>query len=154
MSANGTLRIELRRSLQLAGILLFAHVLALASAWISLAGWPLFLVGGGILVSAASRFTAAIHRSRGAVTALELHAEGRADWRDREGDWHEGRLRRAHFVSAVLIVIGLDQSERSRRWIVLLPDSAPADELRRLRVWLRWGTPGPGKDANRGAATE
>ena len=88
------------------------------------------------------------------VDALELRTEGRAAWRDRGGDWHEGRLRRANFVSVPLIVIGLDHPKPSRKWIVLLPDSGPADEMRRLRVWLRWGVPGSGKDADHGTASD
>ncbi|MGB7542668.1 MAG: protein YgfX [Burkholderiales bacterium] len=149
MSVNGTLRVELRPSFQLAGLLAVAHVFALVSVWISLAGWPLYLVVAGILISVTACLTETIHRSASAVTALELRTEGRAAWRDRGGNWHEGRLRRDNFVSVPLVVIGLDQSQPSRKWIVLLSDSAPADELRRLRVWLRWGAPGPGKDANR-----
>jgi toxin CptA len=154
MSVNGTLRVELRHSFQLAGLLSVAHVLALVSAWIGLAGWPQYLVIAGIFISAASCFTEAFHRSAGAVTALELHTEGRAAWRDRGGDWHECRLRRDNFVSVPLIVIGLDQSKPNRQWIVLLPDSAPAEEMRRLRVWLRWGVPGSGKDADHGTAPD
>ncbi len=154
MSVNGTLRVELRHSFQLAGLLSAAHVLALVSAWISLAGWPLYLVMAGILVSATSYFTETFHRSAGAVTALELHADGRAAWRDRGGDWHECRLRRDNFVAVPLIVIGLDQAKATCRWIVLLPDSAPADELRRLRVWLRWGVPAFGKDADHAASSD
>jgi len=154
MSVNSTLRVELRHSFQLAGLLSVAHVLALGSAWISLAGWPLYLVIAGVSISAASCFTETFHRSTDTVTALELHAEGRAAWRDRDGNWHECRLRRDNFVSVPLIVIGLAQSKPNRRWIVLLPDSAPADELRRLRVWLRWGVPVSGKDANHRTASD
>ena len=146
---DGALRVEIRRSFQLAGLLSLAHVLALVAAWISLAGWPLYLVIAGILVSAAYFFTGNFHRSAGAATAFELHTEGRAAWRDRDGNWHECRPRRDSFVSVPLIVMGVDQSEQNRQWIVLLSDSAPADELRRLRVRLRWGVPDSGRNANR-----
>jgi toxin CptA len=154
ISVNSTLRVELRHSFQLAGLLSVAHALALVSAWFSLAGWPLSLVIAGIFISAISCFIETFHRSAGAITALELHTEGRAAWRDRGGDWHECRLRRDSFVSVPLIVIGLDQSEPNRQWIVLLPDSAPADDMRRLRVWLSWGVLVSGKDADHGRASD
>jgi len=35
-------------------------------------------------------------------------------------------------------VMGLDQIERGRKWVVLMADSASAEELRRLRIRLRW----------------
>jgi hypothetical protein len=34
--------------------------------------------------------------------------------------------------------MNLEAAGRHRRSVLLLPDSAPAEELRRLRVWLRW----------------
>jgi hypothetical protein len=43
-----------------------------------------------------------------------------------------------HFVSTWLVVVCLLQPMLRRKWIVILRDSVPADEFRRLRVWLRW----------------
>jgi hypothetical protein len=37
-----------------------------------------------------------------------------------------------------LIVVILGKGGERGRSLVLLPDSAAAEELRRLRVWLRW----------------
>ena len=138
MPAAQTLQIDLRPSLQLAALLGAAHVLALAAAWVSLADWPWYLVGSGVLLSGAACLVETLHRSSAAAVSLELHSDGGASWRDRNGTWHEGRLGADHFVSTALLVMGLDQSKRGRKWVVLMADSASAEELRRLRSWLRW----------------
>jgi len=41
-------------------------------------------------------------------------------------------------VSNWLVVVNLCMPGRRGRTLVLLPDCAAAEELRRLRVWLRW----------------
>lgn len=138
MSAAPTLQFELKPSLKLAGLLVVAHVLALAAAWVSLAGWPQYLVDFGVLLSGAACLAEVLHRSSRAAVALELHVDGRASWRDRNGAWHEGRLVGDHFVSAALVVLRLDQTGRGRKWLVLMADSALPEDFRRVRVWLRW----------------
>ncbi len=79
-----------------------------------------------------------VDSARAAAVSLELRADGHASWRDRNGEWHEGRLGADHFVSTALVVMGLDQIERGRKWVVLMADSASPEELRRLRIRLRW----------------
>ena len=138
MSAASTLQLDLKPSLKLAGLLLVAHAVALAAVWVSLAGWPRVLVGFGILLSGTGCLAEVLHRSPRAAVSLELREDGRAAWRDRNGGWHEGRLRSDHFVSAALVVLGLDQTGRGRKWLVLMGDSALPEDFRRLRVWLRW----------------
>ena len=138
MSAASTLQFDLKPSLKLAGLLLVAHVLALAAAWVSLAGWPQVLVGFGVLLSGTGCLAEVLHRSSRAAVSLELREDGRASWRDRNGGWHEGRLASDHFVSAAFVVLGFDQTGRSRKWLVLMGDSASPEDFRRVRVWLRW----------------
>jgi len=138
MSAASTLQLDLKPSRKLAGLLLVAHILALAAAWASLAGWPQVLVGFGILLSGTGCLAEVLQRSSRAAVSLQLREDGGASWRDRNGGWHEGRLRSDHFVSATFVVLGLDLTGRGRKWLVLLGDSALPEDFRRLRVWLRW----------------
>ena len=132
------LQIELKPSLRLAGLLGAVHILALAAAWVSLEGWPRVLVACGLLLSAMGCLTEIFHRSSRAAVSLELLDDGRASWRDGRARWHEGRLGDHHFVSAALVVMRLDQTQGGRKWLVLAADSGAPEDLRRLRVWLRW----------------
>jgi hypothetical protein len=154
MPAASTLQFDLKPSLRLAALLLVAHALALAAAWVSLAGWPQVLVGFGVLLSGTGCLAEVLHRSSRAAVALALREDGSASWRDRNGVWHEGGLGGDHFVSAALVVLGFDQTGRGRKWLVLMSDSASSEDFRRLRVWLRWRRePGSGGTPTR-ASTE
>jgi membrane-bound toxin of toxin-antitoxin system len=146
------LRIDLKPSLWLKGVLGAAHMLALVSVWASVDGWPRYLVAAGILLSGVGCLSEAMMRRGAVAVSLELHPDGRVSWRDRAGGWHETQLTGDHFVTVPLIVLGLRQGSASRKRIVLLRDSAPADELRRLRAWLRLkpeGDPNPRKPSIR-----
>lgn len=138
MESAGTLRIDLKPSLWLAGLLGTVHALALVAVCLSLGGWPRFLVVSGVLLSGLACVVETRQRSLAAAVSLQLNPDGRASWRDRSGRWHEGRLEGGQFVSAALVVLSLRRAELRRKWLVLAPDSASTDELRRLRVWLRW----------------
>ena len=150
LSAAPTLQFDLKPSRKLAGLLLVAHALALAATWVSLAGWPQVLVGFGILLSGAGCLAEVLHRSPRAAVSLDLREDGRASWRDRNGEWHEGCLGSDHFVSVAFVVLGLDQAGRSRKWLVIMGDSVLHEDFRRLRVWLRWRRePGSGGSPTR-----
>src|SRR5256885_15894496 len=142
MSAASTLQFDLKPSPKLAALLVVAHSLALAAAWVSLAGWPHVLVGFGILLSGAGCLAEVLHRSSRAAVSLELREDGGASWRDRSGGWDGGWLRRDHFGSAAFGVLGLDRPRHGRKWLVRLGDSGLAADFRRLRGWLRWGRGG------------
>jgi len=150
MSAAPTLQFDLKPSLKLAALLLAAHALALVAAYESLTGWPRVLVGLGILLSGTGCLAEVLQLSSRAAVSLELREDGGASWRDRSGQWHEGRLRGDHFVSAEFVVLGLDVAGRGRKRLVLLGDSALPEDFRRLRVWLRWRRDvGSGRDPTR-----
>jgi len=132
------LKIELKPSPKLAGVVGVFHVLALAAAWLSMEGWPQYMVACGLLLSAVGCLSEILHRTSRAAVSLELLDDGRATWRDRSASWHEGKLGDDHFVSAALVVMRLDRTQGGRKWLVLAGDSAAPEDLRRLRVWLRW----------------
>ncbi len=111
---------------------------ALAGAWVSLPAAALPLVAAGIALAWAWHVAQALRRGDSALHVLELDAEGGARCRDGAGQWHEAEILPGSYVSAWLIVVILGAAGRRRRALVLLPDAAASDELRRLRVWLRW----------------
>jgi toxin CptA len=133
-AAAPALRLDLKPSRLLAGVLIVVHGLAIAAAWISLSGWTWYVAGALVLASLGG----CLARERSRPVSLELREEGRASWRNRTGGWHEGRLGRNHFVSVALVVLELELEGRGRKWVVLMGDSAPPDDFRRLRIWLRW----------------
>jgi hypothetical protein len=130
--------IDLKPSRMLAAVLAGTHLLALAAAGASLSGVPLALVCTGIAVSAACTSADALLRLPTSVVWLELQEDGTGRWRDRTGQEHPVRAAHASWSGPGLVVLGLRRSRWRTRWVLLLPDSAPGDALRRLRVWLKW----------------
>ena len=111
---------------------------ALACAWISLPAPAFPPLAAGIGLAWAWHGAQALQRGPRALRALELQAEGGVRWRDGLGQWQDGEILAESYESRWLIVVVLGAGGRRRRSLVLLPDAAAADELRRLRVWLRW----------------
>jgi len=128
------LRLELKASRLLAGALVLMHTLALVAAWLSLAGWARYATWTVILAS----LWRVLALLRTAAISLELHEDGRASWRNRDGGWHVGRLGKSQFVSTPLAVVELELAGQRSSWVVVMPDSLSAEDFRRLRVWLRW----------------
>ena len=75
----------------------------------------------------------------GAVEALHLDCE-RSLSVCRGGTWHRGELRDGSFVAPWLTVLRWrPHGARFDRHLLILPDMADADALRRVRVIARWG---------------
>ena len=72
------------------------------------------------------------------TVALRMTADGRLQRMDEQGEWRDVEVLGDSLVSPALIVLRYRTSARHVRSLTLLPDSAPADDLRRLRVLLRW----------------
>jgi hypothetical protein len=132
------LSIEIGRSPAVAGVLGLFHLLALAAAWTSLSGLSLFLVLGGVLASMAASVVRALNLQRDAAKSLELHADGRVFWGDGEGVRHAAELDRGHYVSPLLVVVDLRPLTGGRKRVMLAADAVRGEDMRRLRVWLRW----------------
>ncbi|MCS6785563.1 MAG: hypothetical protein NZ524_00805 [Thiobacillaceae bacterium] len=69
--------------------------------------------------------------------ALRLSEDGRLQWRQAGQDWQEATLLAACRATPWLCVLACRTAGGRRDWAVF-PDSLPADDFRRLRVWLRW----------------
>ena len=132
------LTLSLRPSRILALALTVMAAVALVCAWIGLAGAAFLPVAAGIAIAWAWNLAPALRRGKRSVCALELAADGSARWQDGSGQWHDAHILPSSYVSGWLVVMNLGAGSRSVRPLVLLPDCAPAEELRQLRVWLRW----------------
>ena len=140
--------IELRRSRWLAMGLGAGVALALAA--IARAALPAWIQGGlGLLV-----LGAALQGWRRAqvATALRLDSDGGLQVRNERGEWVAAEVQGDSLVTRVLVVLRYRVAGRRTETRVILPDSAPADAIRRLRVSLRWArhrrsdTASPGAD--------
>lgn len=125
--------IELKPSRRLG--LLLAAMSALALLAIGLAALPLAMqLGLGAVVIGLVAWGGQRACSR---TRLHIAADGRLQCLDEAMEWRDVEVLGDSFVSTGLIVLRYRMAGQVRT-LTLLPDSADADDLRRLRVALRW----------------
>lgn len=80
-------------------------------------------------------------RMPASILAIEVSSDGTLRYLSRRDGWCEATVRGESFVTPALTVLSLAVAEK--RWArpaVLMADSGDAEVLRRLRVWLRWGS--------------
>lgn len=135
------LRVRPERSRLLALILSSVHLSALAVLpFLSLPHGLAIMMGIGVLLSLyRSVYTHVLLSGSHAIRELVWEPSGEVVvW---DGDGHESEaVLRESVAHPWIIVLNLRLSTRSRRTLVLLPDSAPAEVLRQLRTRLRLGT--------------
>ncbi|MFN0037983.1 MAG: hypothetical protein ACKVP2_00510 [Burkholderiales bacterium] len=138
MGILASLTVEIVGSRILAGALIAVHAVSagLALAYLQ----PLWL---GILVVAILGGSLAFHLQRdvrlcaaGSILGLRFEESGRCLLRLRGGETLPGTVLPSSFSTPILNVLRVKTPVGSRS-VVLFPDSASPDDLRRLRVWLR-----------------
>ena len=72
------------------------------------------------------------------LASLRIAADGRLQWLDDTAEWRDAEVLGDSFVSTALIVLRYRTAGQRAGALTLLSDSADADDLRRLRVSLRW----------------
>jgi len=76
------------------------------------------------------------------IIALEVTAKGELRCATRAGEWHAATVLGSSTVTPWLTVLNLKlEDRRFARHVVLTPDRVAAEDFRRLRVWLKWGSP-------------
>jgi len=145
------LSVTIKASPLLAMALLLAHGGAIACVVVFLRGWWMpGLAAAGIAASLAFHLGRdALQLSAKAVVRLTLKEGALCELSLRGGETLTGTIDASTFVAPLLIVINVRPDGRGkRRAAILMPDSAPAQDLRRVRVWLRHrirpDTPGSG----------
>ena len=142
MKGPGPLKVELGRS-RLAAAFVFASHIATASL---LAFAPVdamvraaAVIAIGVHALRASR-TWALQSAARAVVGIELSADCRAVLIERCGRRCVGEVRAESYVGERLttLVVRPDRARVSRA-VAILPDMLPEEDLRRLRVLLRYG---------------
>lgn len=136
------LRVDLRPSAWLAASLL-AMIMLCLGALLSLPWpwWGRLPLAVGILVAArhAVRLHARLTLAH-AIVAIAVDGQGKVNVQQRDGNRLTVQVQADSVVNTWLIVLALRLPGRHwRRYVVLLADSAAPEQLRQLRVWLRWG---------------
>ncbi len=126
--------IELKPSRRLGLLLLGMTVLALVA--IHLAAMP----GAIRLALGAAAIGLGVWGWRQArrTEALRVAADGRLQCLDDAGEWRDVEVLGDSLVSPALIVLRYRVADKRVRSLALLSDNADADDMRRLRVSLRW----------------
>ena len=135
------LRLQIAASPLLAGALALAHGAAILCAILFLPGWWMPGLASAALAGSLvfSTRREALQLSGRAVTGLLVRDGGQCELTLLNGGILAGNIAGSTFVSPLLIVINVSLVGPGRpRSVVLMPDSAPAQDLRRLRVWLRY----------------
>ena len=141
MSEYATLTVQPGASRGLAGVLVAAHLAAVAVAWLTLSKWwllwPLTMV---IVVSLVDVLAVhALRTARRAVIRVDLGADAAVSVHFRDMLPTNGRLLGSSFVSFRLVVLRVALVNRHFPLsIVIEASSLPPEDFRRLRVWLRW----------------
>jgi toxin CptA len=134
------LTLHIKASPLLAMALLLAHGAAIACAVAFLPGW---WIPGAAAAAVAASFAFhlcrdALHLSGPAVIGLILKQGTECELALRNGKTFTGTIEGSTFVAPLLIVINVRPNGRGRaRAVILMPDSAPEQDLRQVRVWLR-----------------
>ncbi|MHB1053282.1 MAG: protein YgfX [Thiobacillus sp.] len=84
------------------------------------------------------------------MEVLRMTADGMLQCQNEQGEWRELEVLGDSLVSPALIVLRYRFETQRVRTQVLLPDSADAESLRRLRVSLRWARHTRSDTASRG----
>ena len=133
------IRVPFRASRALLLVTLSAHLVAAAGLYLAGAAFWIALCGYACLgASAAWRIRGAV-RNFPSSRVLELAADRSCAITGASAACR-GLLRADSIALPWLVVLRIDcTGTRGARSIVLLPDSAGAEDWRRLRVFLRWG---------------
>lgn len=133
------LRVPITSSPLMATVLVLMHGLAAACMlrYAPAGGWA-FAGIAALMASLAFHLRRdALLLASNSVVELVLHEDGGCEMLTLGGAELRGRVRDSSFVSPPLIAINVWLDSGRFRHAILLPDSAPAKDRRRLRVWLR-----------------
>lgn len=116
-----------------------AHIAALlaVSSTMALPLWMRAVICMAVMLSLLHALRVWARHDVFAVLALEVSVRGelRALYRQQ---WAAAEVLDGSLVTPAICSLRLQLQDQTRVWVLLLPDAADQDELRRLRVWLRW----------------
>ncbi len=134
------LRFGIDPSPLLAVLLVIVHLIAGACVIIFLPAWAAAILTAAFCASLVFHLRRdALRLSGDAVIEVTLGERGRCEVLTRGGAVLEGTVAGSSFVSGLFTVVNVRlDGGRKFRSVAVMPDSATAEERRRLRVWLRY----------------
>lgn len=124
-----TIRPSRRLSLAVAAL----HLIAGMAVWLAALPIPAQIAGSLLLA-----VSLAMRRHPVLETTLRGLADGTLEIR-RNDAWHEIKRVSYKLVLPLITILRIQPAEDSRpRYLVMLPDSLPPEDFRRLRVWMEW----------------
>lgn len=126
--------IELKPSRGLGVLVLGVAMLAQLAVVLAALPWAIKLALGLAVIG----FSVWCWRRASPPPRLRIAADGRLQVLDGQGAWLDAEVLGDSFVSTALIVLRYRMAGHPVRSLTLLPDSGATDDLRRLRVLLRW----------------
>jgi toxin CptA len=131
------LQIPLPPSRLLVAILVAAHLLALGIPWVLRVDWTMHL--GFSAIVAMSAVLSLRRLLNNEVVALRVNVKGEFSVLVKSGEWLPASIQGSSFVAPYMTILHLRLNGKPRRYyVVLMPDAVPADDFRKLRVWLKW----------------
>ena len=142
MKSPGPLKVELSRS-RLAAAFVFTSHIATASLLV-FAPVDAMLRAAAVIAIGAHALralrTSALQSAARAVVGVELSSDRRAVLIERCGRRCEGEVRAESYVGErITTLVVRPDGARVSRAVAILPDMLPEEDLRRLRVLLRYG---------------
>lgn len=116
--------------------LLALHGLALAAAWLAQLPMPVKIALSALLITSASWRLG----RRGTPVRLRCDKDGQLSLHADDA-WRPVTLAAPPVLLPVLTILRPRMADRKTRPLLILPDSLPEEDFRRLRVWLRWMPP-------------
>jgi hypothetical protein len=143
------LRIPIPRSNLMAAALVFMHAVAASCVLVFSPGLTWSLAGGTALAASLVYYLwrDALLLAPHSPVEMILRGDGACILLTRGGGEVQGRISGSTFVSTPLIAMNVRTESGKKRSVVLLPDSATAEDRRRLRVWLRHAVRLEGRDS-------
>jgi hypothetical protein len=137
LSGAQILRLDLRPSRLLAGLIVGAHGAAAACAAVVLPGLPGGLLAAALLcLGLAAAWSRALLRSRSSVRAIEIAPSG-VILELAGGERLPARVGARRYVSRLMVTLPVRSP--SRRTLLVTPDMLEDALFRRLRLWAIWG---------------
>jgi len=133
--------VSLRASHRLAWLLAGIHAAAIVAVLPMPFVWWLRLAGCAVLLASATALVVrrALLKAPDSIIRLRLERDGSCQMQMRDQRVIDGRLRPGWFASPLMIVLRVAcPGQRTSHSITVLPDSADAESLRRLRIFLRF----------------